>query len=750
MPIGSWQAPSGAAAETRERDLVRHRRLLLAAALVLALLAAGLWEHPARAAAQVTLAADPFVELSGALSPEGELGEGRFGASVALSADGKTALVGAPGDGGHVGAVWVFTRSGSLWSQQGTKLTVPEEPGEVEGELCKAEPGECGIGANIALSADGDTALIGAPRQNAEAGAAWVFTRSGSTWNLREQLEAGPDEQGLGRFGRSVALSADGATALVGAPRDHNAKGAVWAFRLLGGSYVLQGSKLVGPEESGEGLFGRSLAVSADGTTALAGAPGDAGHKGGAWLFRSAGAAFTQRGAELKGGGESGAGRFGSSVALSVEGNTALVGGRSDGEGAGAAWVFARGAGGWEQQGAKLTGADESGAGDFGHSAALSATGDTALIGGPRDEGPNGAVWVFAREGGVWSQQGSKLAVSDPAANNSFGWDVALSGNEGTVLVGAPRDAAGAGEAWSLLGTPVPAPAVTEVTPGSGPSAGGTAVTITGTGFLPGATVDIGAPATSVTVHSETEITAVTAPDAAGSEEVVVNDLYGSSAGSPSFTYAGTAAAPASEDVPHDSPLTGVLSSITSGLAAPKLGVAGNLLPVSGHVRIKVPGSQQFVDVGTSIQVPFGTIVDATLGRVSVTTAAPGGGTQVVTYYAGEFKLTQDRNGLVVATLLGGSFASCPKARHKAHSSSAQAAKKKPARKLWAEGHGKYSTKGNYATGAALGTRWVTEDRCNGTLIRVLLHHVLVTNLVTHRHFVIRAGHSYLARAPGR
>jgi ferric-dicitrate binding protein FerR (iron transport regulator) len=71
-------------------------------------------------------------------------------------------------------------------------------------------------------------------------------------------------------------------------------------------------------------------------------------------------------------------------------------------------------------------------------------------------------------------------------------------------------------------------------------------------------------------------------------------------------------------------------------------------------------------------------------------------------------------------------------------------------RKLWAEGHGSYSTKGNYATGAVLGTRWLTEDRCDGTLIRVLTDRVAVTDLVTHKHVTVQAGHSYLAKAPGR
>jgi hypothetical protein len=70
-------------------------------------------------------------------------------------------------------------------------------------------------------------------------------------------------------------------------------------------------------------------------------------------------------------------------------------------------------------------------------------------------------------------------------------------------------------------------------------------------------------------------------------------------------------------------------------------------------------------------------------------------------------------------------------------------------RKLWAEGHGSYSTKGNYAAGAVLGTRWVTVDTCGGTLIRVITDRVAVTNFVTHHKVTVKAGRSYLAKAPG-
>jgi len=100
------------------------------------------------------------------------------GTSVALSADGNTAIIGGPGDGGPgennvVGAAWVYTRSGSVWSQQGGKLV---GTGAVGGSA---------QGQSVAISADGNTALVGGPRDDNEAGAVWFYTRLGSVWPNR-------------------------------------------------------------------------------------------------------------------------------------------------------------------------------------------------------------------------------------------------------------------------------------------------------------------------------------------------------------------------------------------------------------------------------------------------------------------------------------------------------------------------------------------------------------------------------------
>jgi hypothetical protein len=198
-------------------------------------------------------------------------------------------------------------------------------------------------------------------------------------------------------------------------------------------------------------------------------------------------------------------------------------------------------------------------------------------------------------------------------------------------------------------------------------------------------------------------------------------------------------------------PSSGVLGSQAAALPAPKLAVTGDLAPVSGSVLVKLPGSSTFVALTTVYQIPFGTVVNATHGRVSVTTAGPHGGTQTGEFFEGEFILTQGRNGLVVATLTGGNFSVCPTARERSHvarASSSHASGKHVVRKLWANAHGKFSTKGNYAAGAAEGTEWLTEDLCEGTLIRVTRDRVVLTNLVNHRHATVKAAHRYLAKAP--
>jgi hypothetical protein len=143
-------------------------------------------------------------------------------------------------------------------------------------------------------------------------------------------------------------------------------------------------------------------------------------------------------------------------------------------------------------------------------------------------------------------------------------------------------------------------------------------------------------------------------------------------------------------------------------------------------------------------------VIEATHGHVSVTTTQPNGTTQTGEFFEGEFILRQGRNGQVLAELTGGNFSVCPNARERAHKARATVATsgKHVVRKLWANAHGSFSTKGNYAAGAVQGTEWLTEDLCEGTIIRVTRDKVAVTNLVNHHHVEVTTGHKYLAKAP--
>jgi len=325
------------------------------------------------------------------------------------------------------------------------------------------ESGKARFGFAVALSADGSTALIGAGGDNGEVGAAWVFTRSGETWTQQGAKLTGAEESGKGHFGFRVALSGDGNTALIGGPYDNAKVGAAWVFTRSGETWTQQGAKLTGGEEIGDGEFGEGVALSGDGNTALiggGGAKGEAG-AGAAWAFTRSGETWTQQGAKLTGAGESGEGHFGFRVALSEDGKTALIGGGGDNGEVGAAWVFTRGESTWEQQGAKLTGGEETGKGHFGYSVALSANGNTALVGGLADNGEVGAAWLFARsESSTWAQLGAKLTGSGESGKGLFGYGVALSGDGKTALIGGPDDSSELGAAWAFVELPPVAPTV--------------------------------------------------------------------------------------------------------------------------------------------------------------------------------------------------------------------------------------------------------------------------------------------------
>ncbi len=374
------------------------------------------------------LQVDPWVQQAKLIAADGKAND-YFGGWVALSADGNTALVGAPGQE----AAYVFVRSGTTWSQQ-AKLNAQ------------------GITA-VSLSDDGNTALVGASDANVGSnvaqGAAYIFVRSGTTWSQQAKLTAA-DGQAEDWFGYNVALSGDGNTALVGAvfaDVGGNAdQGAAYVF-VRSGTIWSQQAKLTVADGRAKDYFGRAVALSEDGNTALVGAYGaDIGgnaNQGTAYVFVRSGATWSQQ-AKLTASDGAADDRFGGAVALSKDGNTALVGasyvdvGGNDNQGA--VYVFVRSGANWSQQ-AKLTAADGQAKDYFGRAVALSGDGNTALVGATlADIGGNanqGAAYIFVRSGATWRQQ-IRLTAPDGAENWWFGHSVAVARNGSTAIVGAP------------------------------------------------------------------------------------------------------------------------------------------------------------------------------------------------------------------------------------------------------------------------------------------------------------------------
>ncbi len=468
--------------------------------------------------ARYPLRIDPFVQQ--AELPAGSAIWQGFG--VAVSADGNTALVGGPNSGG--GRAWVFTRANGTWAQQATLIGA----GAV---------GTTGQGQGVALSADGNTALIGGPLDNGGTGASWVFTRSGSTWSQQGPKLVGAGAVGAAWQGQSVALSADGNAAMIGGPFDNGHVGAAWMFVRSGSTWSQEGPKLVGTGALGAAEQGWSVALSGDGTTALmGGCDGSTAIYGGpasdaaTWVFVRSGSTWTQQGPKLVAAPALG-GRQGFSVALSRDGDTALVGDPWDDRGGGGAWVFTRSGSTWTQQGPKLYGPDQIGGALEGMGVSLTPDGNTALLGGPADGGNEdwrGAAWVFTRSGSTWTQEEPKFFATPHAAYDQQGFNVALSGDGRTALLGA----ANTGVVW-VFETTAPPPTIASFSPVSGVT--GSSVSITGSNLTGASSVSFGSLNAAFSVVSDTEVDA-TVPDGAVAGRVSVRTPGGTATSATDFS----------------------------------------------------------------------------------------------------------------------------------------------------------------------------------------------------------------------
>jgi hypothetical protein len=372
-----------------------------------------------------------------------------LGYSVALSADGTTALVGARGAGGIAGAAYIFhSADAGSWSSQSTPTAT----------LTKSGVGALGLA--VALSQDGTTAFVGAVSGGGSPstrGRVFVFqVAAEDAWSSsstpKATLKMG--EPGLGLFpGNGLAVSADGCTLVVGVPYDHSLNGGADVFHVSSesawASTATPAAALSNAAETipASDFAGYSVAISGDGTTVLVNDV-QLSNAGSAYLYHVSSAdSWTSSSTptailtDTDGGVVDSPGY---AVALSGDGTVALVGAPDVSAGdAGVVDVFhSSGEGAWISTStptAVLTG--PSGI-NFGEVLTLSSDGKAALVFSPFVHGVRGATYIFQASGeGAWASSSTPTATLTNSAGihgDSLGDAGALSADGATVLAGAP------------------------------------------------------------------------------------------------------------------------------------------------------------------------------------------------------------------------------------------------------------------------------------------------------------------------
>ena len=209
------------------------------------------------------------------------------------------------------------------------------------------------------------------------------------------------------------------------------------------------------------------------------------------------------------------------------------------------------------------------------------------------------------------------------------------------------------------------------------------------------------------------------------------------------FTTAAASATPATTPTPTPTSPT---------VPPPVFAKSVDVTPISGSVLVEVPGTKTFVKLTQPSQIQVGSIIDARHGRVRITIVDRNGKLWSSDFYEGVFQITQlaKDKGVANLKLVFGNFKACPKVG--AAGANAAARKLKPTtsvRHLWGSGQGPFRTTGRFASATIRGTTWDTDDRCDGTLVKVSAGAVLVRDFTKTRHntVVVKARHQYLARA---
>ena len=340
------------------------------------------------------------------IASDGEYDE-RFGTDTAISGNGLYAISGAQyenDNGSRAGAAYIFAKSGNTWSQQAKIVASDAQT-------------ESWFGSSVAINSDGTYAVVGAYQEDTngtQAGAAYIYTRSGSTWTQQQKI-VGTDTAASDYFGASVAINDDATYIAVAATFEM----AVYIFTRSGSTWTQQAKcqPLDGPFNT---QFGISLEINNDGTYFIAGDSYKSGG-GSAYVFTRSGSTWTQQ-QKIVSSDLQASDYFGQDVALNSNATYAIVGapfedtGQSNG---GAAYVFTRSGSTWTQQ-AKIQANDVTGNAFFGGGTSMNSSGNLVIIGAYGLNNRIGSVYIFERSGSTWTQQ-AKLRGSDATTTYSDG-----------------------------------------------------------------------------------------------------------------------------------------------------------------------------------------------------------------------------------------------------------------------------------------------------------------------------------------
>jgi len=393
------------------------------------------------------------------LTGGGEDSADEFGSAVAVSNDETTAIIGSSSDGTkngtETGAAYVFTQNNGEWSRE---QRIVANDGKNRDKF----------GTSVSITGDGNTVLIGANGVNRSKGAVYEFTREENRWVQQEKFEFQEIKRGE-EFGTSTAISNDGTTALIGAPRVEiqvddptlpvdsafggdisKTTGAVYLLekddRWLRRKdwYVVDFNTLYSPDtpvirpgyedgirDTGDTYFGQSISLSDDGTIAIVGAAGDG--NGSAYLLTRDGDEWSHQNISPDGDVDT---NFGSSVSLTADGTTSLVVATSeldsDGRGVGAAYVIDNETGKRTRLTVERNSGEDTGAQPLSGNGTISSGGNRAVIDTGRLR--SGTPFVFVRDNDGWSQS-QELITKDGSNGDAYRSEVEFFNGGSNILI---------------------------------------------------------------------------------------------------------------------------------------------------------------------------------------------------------------------------------------------------------------------------------------------------------------------------